>query len=91
MTKIFTLGDRETEATEVTATEVTAISFITLEGKEYGRQDGLLIHDSTDINRDGDGVLVGESMPDDAEEIERMLERVDLDTESETLASIKIK
>ena len=86
MTKIFTLGDRKIEATEV-----TAISFVALEGKEYGRQDGLLIHDSTDINRDGDGVIFGESMPDDAEEIERMLERVDLDTEGETLASIKIK
>ena len=77
MTKIFL----NCEFTEVTA--------ICAEFPEDGRRNAILVHDLSDRFSDGDGVCFEiDTMPEDEEEAQNILESA-IDTESETLKSIK--
>lgn len=81
MTKTYTINGIEVELTTCTA--------ICSDCPEDGRQYGIYVHDLRDTNRDGDGVLFGAELPEDDDEAETLLMNQDLDTDHETLKTVK--
>lgn len=65
MTRNFDIGGRTVEFTEVTA--------IWHQEPETGRREAILIHDTTDEFRNGDGVVFEADMPESVEDAEVLL------------------
>lgn len=80
MKKIFEINGREVEFTEVTA--------IWHEEPESGRRSAILIHDTTDKFRDGDGVVFEANLPEDEDSAEDLLCET-AETYFETLDTVK--
>lgn len=82
MTKTFEIGGRKIEFTEVTA--------IWHQEPEAGRREAILIHDTTDELRNGDGVIFETEIPESAEDAEVLLQET-TETYFETLNTIEHK
>lgn len=82
MTKNFEIDGRTVDFTEVTA--------IWHQEPEAGRRDAILIHDTSDVFKDGDCVVFEADMPEDAEDAETLLEET-AETYFETLDTIEYK
>lgn len=82
MTRSFEIDGRTVEFTEVTA--------IWHQEPESGRRDAILIHDTSDEFKDGDGVVFEADMPESAEDAETLLEET-AEKYFETLDTIKHK
>lgn len=81
MTKTFEINGREVVFTEVTA--------IWHEEPEEGRRQAILIHDTTDEFRNGDGVVFEADMPEDEADAENLLEE-SVETYYETLDTVEV-
>lgn len=82
MTRSFEISGRTVEFAEVTA--------IWHQEPEAGRRDAILIHDTADQFKDGDGVVFDADMPESAEDAETLLEET-AETYFETLDTIERK
>lgn len=80
MTKSFEIRGRKVEFTEVTA--------IWHLDPEAGRREVILIHDTTDEFRDGDGVIFEAETPENAEDAEILLSNETPETYFETMDTI---
>lgn len=81
MTKTFKINGSEVEFTEVTA--------IWHEEPESGRRTAILIHDTADEFRDGDGVAFEAEMPEDETDAENLLGGT-VETYFKTLDTVEI-
>lgn len=81
MKKTFEINGRDIEFTEVTA--------IWHEEPEEGRRNAILIHDTTDELRNGDGVVFEADMPKDESDAKNLLEETS-ETYYETLDTVEV-
>lgn len=80
MTRTFEINGRTVEFTEVTA--------VWHEEPEAGRRAAILIHDTTDEFRNGDGVVFEADMPEDELDAENLLSET-AETYYETLDTVE--
>lgn len=82
MTRSFEINGRTVEFTEVTA--------IWHQEPEAGRREAILIHDTTDEFRDGDGLIFEADMPENTEDAEILIGEA-AETYFETMNTIEEK